>query len=328
MRVALLIDRQSIVDGDPDLLTGRALEHSAMEHYLARAMRELGHDVVIVPCRTGRRLAAEIAAAEPDVVFNATEHLEGNPSGDVHVAAILEALGMPYTGGAPATLLLCRDKAVSKGLAAAAGVRVPPFAVFPLGSRNGIAIPAFPVVVKPVSRDSSVGIGVASFVRTRRALDERISVVHRRYRETAIVEAFIPGVDVNVFVVEGRRLQISAPTSRRVSAAEASSPHSMATFHVKHNDAYRKRWRVRSEPAKVPQAALRRLHRDIRTLWPLLQLRDYARFDFRMNESGALYFIEANANAGFSPASRSERWTWPEYTAAVRTVLGNALRRG
>jgi D-alanine-D-alanine ligase len=298
-----------------------------MEHSVARALRELGYSVAIIPCRTGLQLAADLTNARPDVVFNATEHMYGDPAGDVHVAAMLEALRLPYTGGSPAALLLCRDKAATKSLAAAVGVRVPPFAVVPVGI-DAYEPPPLPAVVKPALHDSSVGIGVASFVRTRKALDARIALVHRRFRETAIVESFIPGVDVNVFTLQGKRLQIFPPTARRVSAADATSPHSMATFHVKHNAAYRERWKIQYEYADVSASAMRLLHRDIYRLWPLLQLRDYARFDYRMTESGDLTLIEVNANPGFSPFSMSERWTWEEYLVAMKTVVENAIKRG
>ena len=327
-RVVLLTDRESEIEGDPDLVSRRAKSHSGMEYYVGRALRELGCEVTIAFCRSGRQVVADLTRLAPDVVFNAAEHMYGDPTRDVHVAALLEALRLPYTGGSPATLLLCRDKTVTKSLAAAAGVRVPPFAMLPPGRRNGVPLPPFPLVVKPSSRDSSVGIGVASFVRTPRALATRIGVVHRRFRDTALVESFIPGVDVNVYVVEGKRLQIGAPTSRRVSAADPSSPHSMATYHVKHNAAYRDRWQIRYEPAHLSRATLRAMHHDIHTLWPILKLRDYARFDYRLTESGDLYFIEANTNPGFSLASRSERWTWEGYRKAVKTVISNALRRG
>jgi D-alanine-D-alanine ligase len=326
-RVALLIDSVCQVEGDPGLVTRRAFRHAPMEYYLGRAMREHGYDVTVLPCRNGRQLVTELAAMRPDVVFNATEHLYGRHAADVHIAAILEGLRVRYTGGSPATLLLCRDKAASKGLAAAVGVTAPGFALVPPGSRGGGALPPFPLVVKPAGRDSSEGVGVASFVRTVRELAARIGVIHRRYRDAAIIEQFIPGVDVNVFVVEGKRLQIGPPTRRLIGAADAESPHSMLTYHAKHNDPYRAKWRVRAEPLELSAATTRALHRDIHRLWPALKLRDYARFDYRMTGAGDLYFLEANANPGFSPMSRTEFWEWPTYTAAVRTVIENALRR-
>jgi D-alanine-D-alanine ligase len=327
-RVVLLIDSVCQVEGDPGLETRRAYRHAPMEHYLARAMRELSYEVTVLPCRGGRQLVNELASMKPDVVFNATEDLYGRHVGDVHVAAMLEGLRVAYTGATPSALLLCRDKAASKGLAAAVGVRVPMFAMVPMGNASGGALPPFPLVVKPAGRDSSVGVGVASYVQNARGLASRIGVIHRRYRDAAIIEQFIPGVDVNVFVVEGRRLQIGAPTKRFVSSAPAASPRSMVTYHAKHNNPYRAKWRIRARPLQLSARATRTLHRDIQRLWPALKLRDYGRFDFRMNDDEELYFLEANANPGFSPMSRTEFWKWPEYVAAVRTVVENAVRRG
>lgn len=327
-RVALLIDSVCQVEGDPGLATRRAFKHAPMEHYLAKAMRELSYDVTVVPCRSGRQIVTDLTALKPDVVFNVTESLHGRHAADAYVAAILEGLRLPYTGGTPEALLLCRDKTASKGLAQAVGVRVPGFAMVPLGSRSGGALPPFPLVVKPAGRDSSEGVGVASFVRSERELAPRIGVIHRRYKDAAIIEQFIPGVDVNVFVVEGRRLQISKPTRRYIGAAESESPYSMITYHAKHNNPYRAKWRVRAKPMELDAKATRELHAGIRRLWPALKLRDYGRIDYRMNDAGELYFLEANANPGFSPMSRTEFWEWPDYVAAVRTVVENAARRG
>lgn len=268
-RVVLLIESACQVEGDPGLATRRSFRHAPMEYYLARAMREHGYDVTVLPCRGGSHLVTELMAIRPDVVFNATEKLDGRHAADVHVAAILEGLRVRYTGGSPAALLLGRDKAASKGLAAAVGVPAPDFALVPLGSRAGGAIPPFPVVVKPAGRDSSEGVGVASFVRSERELASRIDVIHRRYRDAAIIEQFIPGVDVNVFIVEGRGLQIGPPTRRFIGAADSESPYSMVTYHAKHDNAYRARWRVRAQPLELSAAATRALHRNIRRLWPI-----------------------------------------------------------
>jgi hypothetical protein len=75
------------------------------------------------------------------------------------------------------------------------------------------------------------------------------------------------------------------------------------------------------------ESVRRELERAVRRLWPVLQMRDYARFDFRLTPDNEAYFIEANANPGFSPASRSDNWKWPEYLAAMKTIIANARYR-
>ena len=324
MRVALLVDRETRVDGDPSLTSDAALHHAPMEYYIGKALRELRYDVVVIPCISGKQLIRALGDAAPDVAFNATEHMFGRRTADIHIPALLEMLRLPYTGATAATLLRCRDKAFSKSLAAMAGVRVPAFALVAIGGSVPAALPPFPLVVKPTSRDSSEGVSARSFVRTRRELERQVDIVHRRYRDAAIVEEFIDGVDVYVMAIEGRTLQLRPPQQLRVNAGGARS---MATYHVKHDDAYRERWGVATGPAKLDGKTARALARDVRRLWPLLQLRDYARLDFRLTPEGVLYFIEANANPGFSPVSRSDDWNWDDYRAAVKTVITNAVRR-
>jgi D-alanine-D-alanine ligase len=324
--VALLIDRERRVDGDPDLTSKRALAHAGMEFHIARTLRRLGYGVTIVACETGEQLIADLTELRPDVAFNVTEHLHGQRSADLQVAALLELLRIPYTGATPTALLLCRDKAVSKSLAAKVGVRVPEFALAPVGVEAPLDVPPFPVVVKPVSRDSSEGITLGSLVRTRAALQKRLRFVHRRFSEAAIIEAFVDGVDTYVFAVEGKTLEIRPPHQLRIDA-QGSAARSMATFQVKHSETYRKRWNIRSRAARLNPATLAALHESLRRLWPVLHLRDYARLDFRLTPANELVFIEANANPGFSPASRSDNWSAGDYEAAVRQVIENALAR-
>jgi len=324
--VVLLVDREARIDGDPDLTSERAQRRAPMEHHIARTLRTLGWEVTIIPCRTGEQLVAVLTALEPDVVFNVTEHMYGRRTADLQVCALLDLLRIPYTGSTAAALLLTRDKAASKGLAAMAGVRVPAFALAAVGDPEPHGVPPFPVVVKPVSHDSSEGISLRSLVRDERGLRRQIATVHRRYRQPAVIESFIDGVDLYAFALEGKRLQIRAP--QQLSIDTGGEPaRSMATFAVKHDESYRERWRIHHHAAEVSPKTRRELHRAVHRLWPVLQLRDYARFDFRMTPDGELYFIEANANPGFSPVSRSDNWSEEDYTAAVKTVVENAVKR-
>ena len=324
--VVLLVDREARIDGDPDLTSERALRRAPMEYHIARTLRQLGWEVTVIRSLSGEQLVAVLTALEPDVVFNATEHMYGRRTADMQVCALLDLLRIPYTGGTAAALLLTRDKAASKGLAAMAGVRVPSFALAAIGDSEPHGVPPFPLVVKPVSHDSSEGISLRSLVRDERELRRQIASVHRRYRQPAVLESFIDGVDLYVFALEGKRLQIRAP--QQLSIDTGGEPaRSMATFAVKHSESYRERWRIHHHAAEVGPKTRRELQRAVHRLWPVLQLRDYARFDFRMTPDGELYFLEANANPGFSPVSRSDNWSEQDYVAAVKTVVENAVRR-
>lgn len=326
-RVAVLIDREQRVEGDPELRSEEALRHAAMEFHLANTFRRLGYEVAVMPCLTGKQVIADLTRFRPDVVYNATEHLGGRRENDIRIPALLETLRIPYTGATATALLLGRDKAVSKSLAMMVGVRVPAFALAPVGEHSPKNIPPFPAVIKPIGGDSSEGINMSSVVWDRAQLAKGLQSFHRRYRKPAIVEEFVPGADLYSFVLQDKTLRILPPVQLCIDA-DAASPRSMATCRGKHDEGYRARWNIHARPAEIGARTKRELHRGIRRLWPVLQLRDYCRFDFRLTPEGELYFLEANPNPGFSPAGRYDVWHEDTYATALNTMIHNAARRG
>ena len=101
--------------------------------------------------------------------------LEGQPPEEVnHVASYLELLQMPYTGCNPRGLMIARDKALSKKIATCHRVRVPRFATFPRGRKvRRPAGLAFPLFVKSLTEEASLGIAQASLVTSDEKLEER-----------------------------------------------------------------------------------------------------------------------------------------------------------
>jgi D-alanine-D-alanine ligase len=326
-RVAVLIDREQRVAGDPELVTDEARRHAPMEYYLGAALRSLDYDVTLIPCLNSEQLVDELHRAKPDVVFNATEHFGGRRADDVQIPALLERLRLPYTGATAACLALGRDKAASKSLAASAGVRVPRFAISADRDDEPQDVPPFPVVIKPLAGDASEGVYLSSVVHDRDALSKRLQAFHRRYRRAAIIESFVAGADVYAFVLQERGLRILPPVQLCIDA-DASSPRSMATYHVKHNLEYRAKWHIHCRPAQLTERSARELERAVHLLWDVLQSRDYSRFDFRLTPDDELVFIESNPNPGFSPHSRYDQFSEAEYAVMIRNVIELAAARG
>ena len=325
-RILLLIDRECLLAEDPDMRRAATRKHAPMEFHLARTLRELGCAMTLHAFTSLGRLRRELDARWPDVVFNVTEHVNGKRADDARIVDALESWGVAYTGATAAGLALCRDKALSKSIAAAAGLLVPQFAVVCAGAPPPDTLPPLPAIVKPVARDSSEGIHMSSIARTPEALRRRIEVVQRRYREPAIVEAFIDGVDVHAGVVETPRLRVLPPRELVIERSGTDAPL-VASYHVKHNDDYRARWGIRTSAARLPRAARHRMARDVAALWPLLSLRDYARIDFRLDREGRLWFIEANPNPGITYRSQCGTWEAVAYPDLVRWILRRALAR-
>ncbi len=325
-RAMLLVDREQTLEDDPEMGSGKPRESAVMEFEIAQMLRKIGCDLTVYAFTTLPRLQKKLASYQPEVVFNVTEHIGRDRTGDVRIAAALEDAGVAYTGASPLGLQICRDKAVSKSIVAQAGVRTPRFTMAPLNVPFPDSLPPLPCLIKPVGRDSSEGIHMASIARTPEEVRRRVETVHRRYREPAIIEEFIAGVDVSVGVVETPCLRIMPARELAITVKGRGAPV-LASYHVKHDDAYHARWGIRSIAAKLTPATQRQMVRDIKTIYPLLALRDYARIDYRLDPEGNLHFIEANPNPGIQPNSHSGTWAAVPFRDLVTWIVSQALAR-
>lgn len=275
-------------------------ERAGMEHHVFTALRARYARVAVVPF--GPDIAttlAELKRLRPQIVFNLTEWLDGDRKCDHAIAGLLEMMKFRYTGTGPAGLQSCRDKAVSKMIVAAAGVDVPRCFVLGRGARIENPGLPFPLIVKPQFGDGSDEIGKASLVRTPREFKKQVRAVRARLREAVVCEEYIPGRDIYVGLI-GNGPQVLAPTEMVIGSKKASAPK-FATYRLKNDGSYRTRWRVKYRLASLPPRVLRKIAESSRTAFCALQMRDYARVDFRLTDSGQLVFIEANPNPDLTP---------------------------
>ena len=153
----------------PDDLTGSTEEQInewKTEFDVCSALADMGHDVYKLGARDELRpIRQALEAWKPDIVFNLLEEFKGEAVYDQNVVAFLELAGMAYTGCNPRGLMLARDKAVSKQLTTYHRIRAPRFAVYPIGRK--VHKPkrlVYPLIVKSLMEDSSMGISQASVV--------------------------------------------------------------------------------------------------------------------------------------------------------------------
>jgi dUTP pyrophosphatase len=164
----------------------------------------LGHDIAVTAYTSVPNLLAAIDKTKPDVVFNLTDVTNGDRRKDGHICALLELMGVRYTGVGPRGLMLARDKATSKIIAGRAGFAVPRFLVGPPGPLQVPAKLPFPIVVKPRSGDASEGISGASLVAKVRRLADRIQYLRRRGFDDMICAEYISGKQVFVSALNDR----------------------------------------------------------------------------------------------------------------------------
>jgi D-alanine-D-alanine ligase len=329
LKIQVLVDAATIPDEDPEFRD--AAGEATTERHVVNALRRLGHDVSIV--RAGSSvpdLVASLQADRGDLVFNLTEVFRDSRRLDKNIAALLEMLGMPFTGTGAAGLMLCRDKGLCKQLLGLHRIRVPGFVRLAPGRRTPIPRTLrFPVVVKPVFTDGSEGISNASLVTDAASLLERARFVHERWKQAAIAEEYIEGRELYVSVIGNRRLVVLPPRELFFKAPDGNGPV-LATYRVKWDEQYQERWRIKFGNARLDGADLARIARVCRKACRVLQVRDFGRVDLRLTPDGHIVVLEVNPNPdlayGDEVAEAAER-AGIRYDALVARVLRHAMRR-
>ena len=217
-------------------------------------MRPLGVQHELRPIREA------VEEFKPHVVFNLLEQFHGETAYDQNVASYLELLRIPYTGCNPRGLMLARGKDLSKKLLTYHRIPVPDFVVFPLNRK--VKRPArlnFPLIVKSLSEDASVGIAQASLVDSDEKLVERVAFIHERIGTHAIAEQYIDGREIYVGVLGNDRLRV-LPIWELDFGRMAPGSSRIATVRVKHDIDYQERRGILQGPAEGLSPELRRAH--------------------------------------------------------------------
>ncbi len=272
------------------------------ERDVGKALRELGHEVSLLGLYDDLNpLWHRLDHTPPDLVFNLCESLRQQRSFEPHIVGILEASKIPYTGATSLALAICKDKALTKKLLSFHRIKVPRFVTAVRGKRpRGLENLSFPVFVKPLRQEGSDGISQDSFADNEKAAQERIEFVHDNLKSDAIIEEYIEGRELYVGLLGRDRVSIFSPRELFFTKVPDDTPK-FATYYAKWNDAYRKRWGIRSGPAKAltPETE-RKMKQACKIAYRHLRLDGYGRIDLRIKETGEVYLIEVNPNPALS----------------------------
>lgn len=268
------------------------------EFDVVTTLRKAGHEVLPIGIHDELQpLRQAVADFQPDIAFNLLEEFSGQATYDQHVVSYLEMTALPYTGCNPRGMMLARDKALGKKVLMYHRIQVPDFAVIPIGRK--VKRPRslqFPLIVKSLIEEASLGISQASVVDSDEKLQERVTFIHERLRTDAIVEQFIAGREVYVSVLGNRRLQVFPIWELLWSNPPEDGPL-IATRQAKWNRAYQMKRGIHSAQAKeLPPGVEDKLVRVSKRIYKTLGLSGYARLDFRIGVTGEVYFLEANPN--------------------------------
>ena len=260
------------------------------------------------------------------------EEFQGSVLFDHHVVSYLELLRAKYTGCGPRGLVLARDKALSKAIAAHHRIRAPAFAEIKRsrGVRKlRLRRLSYPLIVKSLTADSSLGISRASLVRDDEHLSERVRFIHERIGSDAIVEEFVAGREIYVSLLGNERVTALPPNELLVEK-QGPGDELIVTEKLKHDLRYQVDRGVEVVPAELEPETRARLIRQSKRLYKLLHLDGYARIDWRLREDSALYFLEANPNPEIARGEEfadSALAAGIDYESLVQRILALGLAR-
>jgi D-alanine-D-alanine ligase len=209
-------------------------------------------------------------------------------------------------------------------------IRVPEFTVF----KRGLAIKRprklkFPVIVKSLTQEASIGISQASVVEDDSKLRERVQFVHESIGTDAIAERFIDGRELYVGVAGNERLQVFPIWEINLSKLPDGA-HRIATDRVKWNVEYQKKHKIETNAATdLSDTLSEQIQRVSKRVYRALEMSGYARMDFRLDAHGDFFVMEANANPqlafGEDFAESAER-AGISYEDLLQRILNFGLR--
>jgi D-alanine-D-alanine ligase len=267
---------------------------------------------------------------KPHIAFNMLEAFHEVGTFDQNVVSYLELLRLPYTGCNPRGMLLARDKALSKKLMHYHRIPAPDFVVVPRGRKaRAPKRLSYPLIVKSLTQESSIGISQASVVEDDTKLKERVDFIHQSIDTDAIVEQYVEGRELYCGVIGNQRLQV-LPVWEMTFANMPDNQRRIATERVKWNAKYQKRVGIDTGAAKgLPEGAEERIQHISRRVYQVLQLSGYARIDLRLDSQGEVFVLEANPNpqiAGAEDFAQSAAVSGLPYPALLQRILTTGMR--
>lgn len=292
---------------------------------IASVLRQLGHEVILLG--DGPELLRKLLDHPPDFVFNVAEGLGTSRSREARVPAVLEMLGIPYTGSDPLTLAVTLDKDCARRLVQSHGGVVPGGEVFAVDAdlaavRARDRLP-YTMIVKPAWEGSSKGIRGKCVVDTPQELADALQE-RRDQRQPLLAEEFIAGEELTVGVLGNESPRVIGilrvvpvqPTERFVYSLEVKRDWE----HV-----------IRYEcPPQLPAEHLHAVESAALLAYRALGCRDVSRLDFRLRD-GMPYFLEVNPLPGLNPVTSDlvilARLAGMGYAELIQGIFTAACRR-
>lgn len=326
MKVGLTYDLKDEYVPQPDDPPDAATELDSEETIAAleAAIRANGHKTVRIGNARHLMQLAMDDDLDVDLVFNISEGLEGRGR-EAQVPALLELLGIPYTGSDALTMALSLDKGMSKKVFRSERVPTPDWFVAPSAAEVDQWELEFPLFVKPIHEGTAKGVTTQSLVRDMRSLRRQVSRILRTYRQPALVEEYLPGREFTTGIIGNGSATVLG--TMEVIIADPTEDHiytgsSKAEFEEK----------VLYKPGRDIEPALRRKVEAVAVAaHRALDCRDFSRVDIRCDSQGRPCCMEVNPLAGLNPRTSDlafiARFEGITYEELIGKILTEAIGR-
>ena len=334
LKIAVLYDRWE-PDDDSSGTNGKAtlvrtLDKKEVEEEVVDALTKLGHEPTLHQLDGSLKSLHALPKLDCDLIFNLSESFGGNDTADYNIAAYLELVGKPFTGTGSHGLMLAQDKSVAKKIFAFHGISTP---VFARSFRGRLAFSHelhFPVIVKPMREDGSIGIEFNAVVSSIKELMERIDWLHEQFDSPILIEEYVEGREMYVGVLGNENPEALPVIELDLSKLPEGTPR-IAAAEVKWGKGTKAYRDTKSAIANdLSDDTVAALQQTAVAAYQALELRDYGRVDMRLQADGRIHVIEVNPNpwlsskAEFAMAARKAGRT---YSRLVEEIVDLAMAR-
>ncbi len=271
-------------------------------------------------------LIEELRSYRPDIVINICEGALGNSHLEMHVPAVLELLGITYTGSPPLTLGLCQNKGLTKDILRSKDIPTPRYRVLERFEDWDRGI-TYPVFVKPLREDASIGISKDSFVKDDSELKNRVEYICKRYTQPVLVEEYLEGREFTVSILGNEELEF-LPISEVVFEFPGEPKiRDYSAKWSKESNEYKKTRLVC--PAELEPSIKDELEEISSKAYRAMSCRDYGRIDLRM-KGDTPCVLEVNPNPDVSPEGSlpyALDAAGIPFEAFVEKIIGFAIQR-
>jgi len=271
----------------------------------------------------------KILSYAPDAIFNLVETVDGISHYEAYAAGLYELLGIKYTGNTPLCLGTCLDKSKTKQFLHAFGIRTPNFyiAKYNKSINADVFQLKFPVILKLLQEDASIGISEFSVCEDLKDINTRLNFLFDTYKQDVLIEEYITGREFNVAILGETVL----PISEIDFTGLPDNYPKIVTYEGKWlPDSIYYQYTNPVCPADLDKNTKEKIEAIALNCFKLLYCRDYARVDVRLSSDNTPYVIEVNPNpdissdAGFARAAAAAGIIYPEL---LKRITNFALNR-